>query len=503
MLVATIFYPFGYDQAVFSVGGEMVRNGALPIRDFLDTKPPLIFYLYAAASAMFGHHMWAPHAFDVIYQLLACYYFFRVLRRYCSVQIAIVAVSLTEIMYAGSGFWMTAQAESFALIPSVLLLDVTLRAIENSSKAFILGITAAVATATLFLLKITFVFGGVASILVIIATRKMDKKATLYFLTGFFLSAFIIGFVGLYILWQADAITPYREWLEWLLHYSSLPSLNRSALEDYFVIFPERLIYSMSLSLFLLAVLGYYFYRRMDNLDKGKTEVFYSLLALTFILQLAGILFERKFEFPYQYTRALWAISPFMAIGIFKFCEAMTRQKGNRRTVMALAFILLLTIFSPMPRLFTQTFYWPFHALRKDRVERAQLRVSDYFATEQIEVARYLSKRIISDENVFLWGNDVGIYYYLRKDPGTLCLTATPLRTSFTPVRWKASLLSQLQVSSPSYFVVEFGDAKPYITGSSLDSYHSLVQWTELFQFLTSRYSLETTIGHFYLFKRR
>jgi hypothetical protein len=37
-------YPFAYDQSVFAVGGEMaVKNGAIEYRDFIDTKPPIIF----------------------------------------------------------------------------------------------------------------------------------------------------------------------------------------------------------------------------------------------------------------------------------------------------------------------------------------------------------------------------------------------------------------------------------------------------------------------------
>ena len=87
MLVATLFYPFGYDQAVFSVGGEMVLKAAVPYRDFLDTKQPLIFYLYAFAMGLFGRHEWSIHLLDIFYQLFAAYYFFRILRRELSFEI--------------------------------------------------------------------------------------------------------------------------------------------------------------------------------------------------------------------------------------------------------------------------------------------------------------------------------------------------------------------------------------------------------------------------------
>ena len=47
----------------------------------------------------------------------------------------------------------------------------------------------------------------------------------------------------------------------------------------------------------------------------------------------------------------------------------------------------------------------------------------------------------------------------------------------------------------------EFGDAKPYITGSSLDSYHALLAWGGLKTFLSTQYVSDTTIGHFQIFR--
>jgi hypothetical protein len=80
LLVMMLFYPFGYDQAAFSVGGDMVlKNGAVPFRDFLDTKPPFIFYIYSVALFIFGHHDWSIRAFDILFHFAALFYFYKVL----------------------------------------------------------------------------------------------------------------------------------------------------------------------------------------------------------------------------------------------------------------------------------------------------------------------------------------------------------------------------------------------------------------------------------------
>jgi hypothetical protein len=62
--------------------------------------------------------------------------------------------------------------------------------------------------------------------------------------------------------------------------------------------------------------------------------------------------------------------------------------------------------------------------------------------------------------------------------------------------------MQQLQETHPAYFVSEYGDAKPFITGSPLDSYESLQQWPELSNYLTSEYTPDTVIGHFRIFRR-
>src|SRR5689334_14345546 len=80
LLLMMLAYPFGYDQAAFMIGGEMtVKHGAITYRDFLDTKPPLIFIIYGISSVIFGHHEWSIRAFDILFHLLSLYYFYKIL----------------------------------------------------------------------------------------------------------------------------------------------------------------------------------------------------------------------------------------------------------------------------------------------------------------------------------------------------------------------------------------------------------------------------------------
>jgi 4-amino-4-deoxy-L-arabinose transferase-like glycosyltransferase len=54
LLIPILFYPFGQDHATYYRGGLSVLNGGLIYVDFIDVKPPLIYYISAVAIKLFG-----------------------------------------------------------------------------------------------------------------------------------------------------------------------------------------------------------------------------------------------------------------------------------------------------------------------------------------------------------------------------------------------------------------------------------------------------------------
>ena len=59
--------PLWGDQALFLVGGEAIRNGAVLYRDFWDVKPPGIFGVYTLAGTLFGFSGIGMHVLDAIW----------------------------------------------------------------------------------------------------------------------------------------------------------------------------------------------------------------------------------------------------------------------------------------------------------------------------------------------------------------------------------------------------------------------------------------------------
>ena len=514
MLLCTIFYPFGYDQAAFSVGGEMIlKHGAVPYRDFLDTKPPLIFYIYALATALFGHHEWSIRGLDIFFQAGASLYFVTILRKSINLPVAILIVCVTLLQYIGTGFWHTAQAESFAFFPSLLLLDVTSRIEEpNQRAAYRFGVIAGLATIALFLLKFTFVLGAVAAIVYIIIRRDISGNTKTKYLLGFSTSFVVV--LGGYILflYSTGSLGRFLEGLQWVSRYASIdPLFGRNTISDrYFTLFPDRLIYTTTLTFFVFGCVGLaQYFRKMVT---GGSQSIFGLFALTWGFQLLGVLAERKM-FPYHYVRAMWAFSPFIAIGGAASVKAggvlwkeIARKELLPRMVSVMLFVcvsLVALFYSPLVKLLSQSIPWTYIAIAdKDSRTEVHERIGDYYADEQFSAGKYLKQHMAASDQMFFWGNDMSVYFYADKLPPTFCLTATPLRTSWTPQSWRDEMMHELTAAKPRYFVSEFGDSKEYITGNPRDSYQAFLVWPELHAFITENYREDTTIGHYRIFQR-
>ena len=506
-------YPFGYDQAAFMVAGEMgIKHGAVTYRDFLDTKPPLIFVIYGLASVIFGHHEWSIRAFDILYHIASLLVLYKVFKRVLADEtVAFASVILYVFFYVTSGYWMTAQAETFALLPAVLLFSATESAIRGKSPLKN-GLIAGLFAAILFLLKFTFLMVPAASVLyVILAPQAEERDSKSRYILGFILG--LVASVGLYAtyLLSTGAYDRFMESLKWLIDYSAInPLLSYDTIINrFFKIFPIGLMVSFGLSSLLIGAIGIYSCR--SKLQHSSRAYIHLGLQLGF--GLLAVVYERKF-FPYHYSRAYWAFVPFMAVGLLKVGRRINEQMRDTRPKsisqkiigygVLVTTVLSALFFSPVPRIISQPIHWVYAQLSGQDVGKSvEDSYNKYFYKEQITLADTLSKTMQPTDQIFLWGNSVGLYFRTGKYPTTICLTNTPFVSPWTPASWKQAVISSLQRTPPKIFISEIGDDRAYITGDTLDSWQHLQQWSELKTFVETNYTERPTIGHFRIFERK
>jgi hypothetical protein len=191
---------------------------------------------------------------------------------------------------------------------------------------------------------------------------------------------------------------------------------------------------------------------------------------------------------------------------MMQYIRAKASERGISRYVkLALVYssCFLAIFFSPVTRIFSNVVYWPYIRMSGGNVgESVGLKFGQTFYNEQIQTAELLKPLLGPQETVFVWGNSVGIYFRLDHYPSTICLTNTPFVTSWTIKNWKDTLIRQLQNAPPKFFIIETGDARDYITGDTLDSRQHLQQWSELNNFVATKYHDFRKVGHFVIEER-
>lgn len=116
----TITYPLGRDQGEFATIGRGILNGRIPYVDLWNPKPPAVFYVYAAAMALFGQTVPALRALDLLAYPVIAAALWQIGRRLASPRMGEWAALLFGIFYFSETFWTLTQNDGLVLLPMSL-----------------------------------------------------------------------------------------------------------------------------------------------------------------------------------------------------------------------------------------------------------------------------------------------------------------------------------------------------------------------------------------------
>ncbi|HEY6170787.1 MAG TPA: glycosyltransferase family 39 protein [Candidatus Kapabacteria bacterium] len=501
LLLMMLFYPFGYDQAAFSVGGDMVlKNGAVPFRDFLDTKPPFIFYIYSVSLFIFGHHDWSIRAFDILFHFAALFYFYKVLVSVLKNEDhALLSCFLYVILYTTSGYWMTAQTETFAIIPSVVIFYHTERFLSARGKLFGNALAIGLASTTLFFLKSTLMTVPLASLIFLLYMKRDGKSYKFAFAS--IAATLISSALYIYYLSSVGALGRFVEIFAWVREYGAIdPLFSWDTIGNvYLRNFPVNLVLAYSPAILIASVLCLYMVwkHRKSNTQSAK-HYLYIHLGLQVILGLLAVAYERKC-FPYHYSRVFWAMAPLAIAGLIDIYNSIRTNIHGKKRLALYAFVILLMM-PPLYRIGSQPIRWA--VVQLFDLQLGQTRRQDYPLDDMQNLGKKYSSELSTNDNVFFWGNHVGAYFYLNRLPTTLLLTNTPLVTSWAPQHWRDTMMAQLRRSSPKLFITERRDFKGFINFTEFDSWENLQAWDSLRMYLEQNYTYRDSVGVYRIFDR-
>jgi hypothetical protein len=509
-----LFIPLGNDLVVFDLGGRLiVDHGAVPYRDFIDMKQPLIYYLYGMASFLFGQHEVAIRIFDLIYHGAAFVLFYRLLKNVgYDKSIAITSVLCYAVYYGGS--IGSATAEPFAFLPQIVIAGLLLQsAQDDKSRPFFAGGVIAIMLMILTLLKATFIIA--AGPILIFGLLFIPLKRNIRLILAMTLTFAVL--LGSYFVWLSSvgAMRGTLQVMSWLNGYASIvPLISVQTFKTfYYKILPSQFLLTFAPTFVMLLLVA--IIRRPPaspfKTDQTPLSLFRFLCLLSIVFGIVGIAFERK-GFNYHFTRIAWCIVPFVAESIvsawnviLQILQTLSAQMFFRKLSIWGGIVVgsvLIFLFSPIPRLIDQPVAWSLLRPQHD-IPRENEKLGENDNTEIRTLALKYKPQLDNTASIFLWGNCARTYYEFNKLPTTICILNPEFVSPWTPSEWIDTLSSQLKSNQPQLFVCQRNDARFGINGTNEDSYHALLRIPSLKQLLMNGYTLADSTEHFYLYLRR
>ncbi len=508
-ILQVLLFAFGRDQGIYAVVAEGILHGKMPYRDIWDFKPPGIYFVFAAAQALFGKIMLAPRLLEGMGLVLMVLGFVRLADTFFDARIVgAVGGAVAVLTHAQLEFWHTSQPEAFGgflTVGALVLATSRFRRRQRWAVWALVGFSFGCA----FLLKPPL--GGGALVCAAYLARS-EITRTGQPLSGAFpvLVAGASSLVPIALcLWWFCARDSWQA-LIWTLGeftpgYTALAWRGQSAPEMFYVAFEEAFFrFSALLAAGFIAAIV------MRPLHSREREGILLILGVVSV-HLAGIAMQGKF-FAYHYSATLPLIALIAGLGLYKLWRRCLL--GGASGVLAFASFVVVAVLMREPvRDLPQTF-WERSALRLEHLmrpaspqERESLDeqlayVADYKLSADREVAREIAQRVPPGEPVFVWGFEPVIYWLSEREPASRFIYNVPQRAPWERKHARAELTRDLKQNQPAMIVVQRNDVFPAVTGSLSDSRQSLLRYPALKSLLEQDYQLARRIEDFELYAR-
>lgn len=485
-----VHYPLGRDQGEFATIGRGILDGRIPYVDLWNPKPPAVFYVYAAAMALFGRTVEALRAIDLILYPFIAVALFLIGRRVARARVGLWAALLFGVFYFTETFWTLTQNDGIALVPMTWAVVCAYAAGGRADKgsagwAFVCG------ALTVWAMWFKYPF-ALFVIPVIAAYWLTVRRPRPRDVVGFALGGLLIGVGGILYMMSIGA---WDALLESAIVTSRYTALGTSETGNLLTDGIAARLQHWGV-LFGLAILtGILLLRGGRALARPYVPILVWL-----VVGLAIMLVQLK-GYDYHWLPMLPALVLFAALYVNvlpKLIASLTKIP-----YFVLACILGIVILVALGVNLSQVAYARFSSDETTRAAGWSVFVAgDFYAEESERMAQFLRERVTPGDSLFIWGFRPEIYYMSGLNPATRFIFDFPLIADWYPPEWRQQTVDTLWAALPPYVLVLEADYMPWVTGSQEDSHTLLQNYTELLNWLEYNYERDSQIGPFLIWRR-
>ncbi|MEJ2745345.1 MAG: glycosyltransferase family 39 protein [bacterium] len=508
LMIPPLLYMPGRDQGMFAYAGRLVRGGSVPFRDFWDTKPPAIYYVYALSEILFGYSVHSIRWLDLFWQVGTAVVLFWIARRVAkSNGVAVAAGLLYVSAYVSRGWWNSAQPDDFLNLPVSLAVLLLMRSLDRRGIclfSFVEGM----------LLGMVFYFRYPMGLMlpvcmaVLLIGRGRNARAwggCVSMVAGF---AIVVAWYALYLyragIWGEFLYTE----LTWTRGYGRVGTTPHTVLGLLHLgnVFNSHFSF---VSLAILALISYVWAAR-----RGAPGLQVNFIALWILAALINLYVQNKF-YIYHFAPL---VAP-LAIGASSALAFPFRKRYAKPIRGIVALMLALAVAIPFFKvngrynLYCIKVYKDSARAVVDRLLKGKA-LNDYYANtwfisddfsfsaDQV-VAEYVKNNTGPDDTIFIWGCETSVYYLADRKNASRFIHNFPFLCDWTPPRFGDELLSDLNKNKPRLILVLRNDPAWWATGTYEDSLERLRRYPALERFIADNYAFDRGIEDFLIFRRR
>ncbi|MFM2133980.1 MAG: hypothetical protein RL156_1261 [Bacteroidota bacterium] len=497
-LFPAVFFPHSVDLSVFLRVAHSLQSGGILYHDAVDIKPPLLYDIIRGIFAFSGDSETAYHAADTLLLfvalLVSCYLLFKITN---NPTVSIMSTWIMAFSFVSVGATFVSQAEVFALLPVLLIIERQLRDQDHNSLKN--GLFIGVLTAILVGLKLTL-----ASTLVVIAICDLNERGTrrefpLTKWMGIAVGVLAASVVIWRTLMDARSLEGFRNLLQFMQGYASSPALDgafvASMWKSVVILFFDR--YSIAFA--LLAGTGFSLLLYGNNHERRVLRI----LTLTTCVFVITVILERKF-FPYHFLRVVIPLAVFSAYGV-DTVRRTVREVWTRKQerVLIVAVLGILVVWSPIARFITfikPTYTKLAHPEKFDSLYQRKEVLGLYRAEEQTVCDSILRNRKVGDHTLFASINSPRMALVTNDGDWSFAAASQFALSDFAPTVWKLRYADEMRRAR--WLVVGTNDSNQYFNSPTTTSLRIMEEREPFRSVFIKEYRRCWATDHFMVFER-
>jgi hypothetical protein len=512
ILAPLLYYPFARDHGMYMVVAETMARGGMPYADAWDLKPPGIFFVFRTALGLFGRNMWGVRVLELVFLAATALALGRLGRRLAPGSPAGAIGAAWFLLFLGHNlnYWHTAQAESFLLLPLVLGLDLSLKAMtETPPRAAAAAALSGLCMGLVFIFKFPNILPFACVLPLAFSSsggagpdgrpRPSRHLPTLaWFAAGSLLPpALAAGWFAAGGAWtqMLDALFVFAPRYAVITASPGLLAHGFKVFSGFFLSMHGLFLLKWLALAGLVVCLG------------AKKSPGRFVLPLWLALSLAVIWVQGKF-FLYHYLPLYLPVALLAGVAISRLAAVLAGRVRGTETAKRRVLYGLLSIGLVLPFLCdmgTLSNHWR-NALAAHPVSPGGPGMeqysdgTDFSLAADLEMAEYLRQNTGPGDTLFIWGYETLVYFLSDRVPASRFVSHQPLASRWQMPGWREELLTDLEARQPARILVLRNDAMPAVTGATRDSAGLLREFPELERFIARRYHVETEIEDFQVY---